>query len=162
MEGLGIDPKYLIIQIANIAIFYFLFTKFLLKPIIRILDDRKRKIAESMENAEKIKEELRKLEELKEEEKKKLKDEEKRIFETAKSKAQREVDEILLTARKKGAKAITDATEAASNIEKEAAKKAEVQELRLIEEIITKIMGEKLNDIEIKAKYQKVMSELHV
>ena len=63
MESLGIDLKLIIIQIINFGLLLFLLTKFLYKPILRLLDERKKKIEESLANAQKIAEEKVKLEE---------------------------------------------------------------------------------------------------
>lgn len=74
MEGLGIDLKLLIAQIINFILLLFLLSKFLYRPIIKILAERKKRIEESLENAQKIQEELVKIEERKAEELKKAKE----------------------------------------------------------------------------------------
>lgn len=160
MEGLGVNLKFLIIQVVNIAIFYFLFTKFLLKPILKVLDDRKRKIAEGIENAEHAQLELKKVDELKEDTKKNAKIEEKKLLEEARVTAQKQADEIIDTAKVKAAKIIADANAAAANIEKDVIQRIQEDELKLVDEIIEKVLDEKLKDTETRAKYQKIMSEL--
>ncbi len=161
MEALGIDLKYLLIQIANIALFYFLFTRFLLKPILKIMDERKRKITEGIENAEKAKEELSKIEEMKVDLKKRAKGEEKKLLEEAKIEAQKQTDLAISEAKSKAAKIISEANIAAKNVEKEMIKKFEDNQLKIIDRLIEKVFSDKLNDVEIKARYQKIMSELH-
>ena len=160
MEALGVNLKFLIIQIANVALFYFLFTRFLLKPILKVLDERKKKIAEGVENAERASQELKKVDEFKEEAKKKVKTEEKKLLDEARSAAQKQADEIIDAAKVKAAKIITDANAAAVNLEKDMMREVQENELKLIDEVIEKVLGEKLNDTEVRAKYQKVMSEL--
>jgi F-type H+-transporting ATPase subunit b len=56
VEGLGISLPALIAQIINFAILLGLLYLVAYKPILRILDERSRKIKESMEQAEAIKE----------------------------------------------------------------------------------------------------------
>jgi F-type H+-transporting ATPase subunit b len=160
MEGLGVNLKFLIIQIANVALFYFLFTRFLLKPILKVLDDRKRKIAEGVENAERAQQELKKIDELKEEVKRHAKTEERKLLDDARLAAQKQADEIIDVAKVKAAKIISDANAAAVTIEKDVMQQVQENELKLIDEIIEKVLGEKLKDTETRAKYQKVMSEL--
>ena len=160
MEGLGVNLKFLIIQIANVALFYFLFTRFLLKPILKVLDERKRKIAEGVENAKRASQELKKIDELKEEVKKKAKTEEKKLLDDANLSAQKQADEIIDAAKVRAAKIITDANATAAIIEKDVMQQVQENELKLVDEIIEKVLGEKLQDAETRAKYQKVMSEL--
>lgn len=54
----GVKPILLAAQIINFLILLFLLKKFLYGPILKILDERKKKIAESIANAEQIKQEL--------------------------------------------------------------------------------------------------------
>jgi F-type H+-transporting ATPase subunit b len=56
----GIKPVLLMAQIVNFLILLFLLKKFLFGPILKVLDDRKKKVAESLANAEKIQLELEK------------------------------------------------------------------------------------------------------
>lgn len=160
MEALGVNLKFLIIQIANIALFYFLFTRFLLKPILKVLDERKRKIAEGIENAERASQELKKVDELKEEASKQAKTDERKLLDEANVTVQKQADKIIDEAKVKAAKIISDANVAAENIEKEVMRKAQENELKLIDEVIEKVMGDKFSNADLKAKYQKVMSEL--
>lgn len=161
MEALGINLKLLLIQLANFALFYFLFTKFLLKPIKKVLDERKTKIKEGIEAAEKSKEELANIEDMKTEAKKKAKNEEKKLLEEAKIKADKEAAEIIAEAKKKAAKIVKDAEVGIENIQQGEVKKMRVAELGIIEAAIEKILDDKLGDLNVKARYQKVMSELH-
>lgn len=54
----GVKPILLVAQIINFLILLFLLKKFLYGPILKILDERKQKIAESLANAEEIKQKL--------------------------------------------------------------------------------------------------------
>ena len=65
MGELGINPVLLLAQIINFLILFFLLKKFLYKPIIKTLDDRKRKIQDGLNYSEKMKSEYEKLEEIK-------------------------------------------------------------------------------------------------
>ena len=56
MEGLGINLPTLVAQIVNFAILFGLLYLVAYKPIMRMLDERSRKIKESMEQTEFIKE----------------------------------------------------------------------------------------------------------
>src|SRR3989304_5856480 len=63
LKEFGIQPTLLIAQIVNFLIILFLLKKFFYKPIIKLLDDRKKKIEESLKNAEEIEERLKQTEE---------------------------------------------------------------------------------------------------
>jgi F-type H+-transporting ATPase subunit b len=161
MEGLGVDLKYLIIQIANIGIFYFLFTKFLLKPILKLLDERKAKIQEGLENAEKAKQELVKVEETKEEAKKKTKLEEKKLLEETKRQAEKEALVIMANAKQQSAKIVKDAGISAKQIEAQAVSDAKKKTLEMVEAIAERVISEKLSNPEIKARFQSAMNQLY-
>ncbi|RJR14643.1 ATP synthase F0 subunit B [Candidatus Microgenomates bacterium] len=52
MDQLGIQPVLLLTQIVNFLIILFVLTKFLYKPILKVLDERKSKIAEGLKLTE--------------------------------------------------------------------------------------------------------------
>ncbi|MBI2861418.1 MAG: F0F1 ATP synthase subunit B [Chloroflexi bacterium] len=58
MEGLGINLPSLIAQAVNFGLLLLLLYLFLYKPVLRMLDERGKRIQESMENAEAVKKEL--------------------------------------------------------------------------------------------------------
>lgn len=61
-EKLGIDWRLLIAQLVNFAILFAALTFLLFKPLIATLEKRRKKIADSLENAERIGEELKRAE----------------------------------------------------------------------------------------------------
>src|SRR3990167_10143452 len=58
-ESFGIQPTLLLAQIVNFLIILFLLQKFFYKPIIKMLEGRKKRIKESLENADLIEEKLK-------------------------------------------------------------------------------------------------------
>lgn len=58
LSDFGINPILLAAQIVNFLVLLFILKKLLYKPILKMLDERKKKIEESLENAEKIQKEL--------------------------------------------------------------------------------------------------------
>lgn len=58
MDALGIDVKLLIGQIVNFLILFLILTKLLYKPVVNMLNERREKVAKSLENAKKIEEDL--------------------------------------------------------------------------------------------------------
>jgi F-type H+-transporting ATPase subunit b len=58
LSKLGIDWKLLIAQIINFLVLMAVLYKFLYKPVLKVLDDRKEKIDKSLKQAEKIEKNL--------------------------------------------------------------------------------------------------------
>lgn len=57
MEKLGVRPDLLITQILNFAILLFLMQRFLYKPMLNMLQERRERIRESLAEAERVREE---------------------------------------------------------------------------------------------------------
>src|ERR671916_2744016 len=58
MGALGIDAWGLAVQLVAFIVFIFLFWRYALGPITNMLDERSRRISESMQAAERMKQEL--------------------------------------------------------------------------------------------------------
>lgn len=95
MENLGVDWKLILAQIVNFGLLLFLLNKFLYRPILRILAERRKRIEEGLTNAQKIQRELEKLEERKTREFQRAQEEGQRIL----AKAKEISEEILGKAR---------------------------------------------------------------
>ncbi|MBI2011529.1 F0F1 ATP synthase subunit B [Candidatus Daviesbacteria bacterium] len=63
LKDFGIQPFLLAAQVVNFLILLLILKKFLYKPILRVLDERKSKIAQSLEEAAQIEKNLLKTEE---------------------------------------------------------------------------------------------------
>jgi F-type H+-transporting ATPase subunit b len=63
MEGLGIDLSALIAQLVNFLILFALLYMFAYRPILRMFDERARRIKESVEQADQVKEQAAQAEE---------------------------------------------------------------------------------------------------
>ncbi len=99
LDKLGINPINLIAQIVNFAILFFVLRKFLFKPILHLLDERAKKVAEGLKAAEaniKAKEEF---ETIKKTELKKSRDELEKILAAARLEAKTNGEEIIKKAR---------------------------------------------------------------
>jgi len=57
-QQFGVQPILLAAQVVNFLILLFILKKFLYKPILKVLDERKRKIEESLNNATEIERKL--------------------------------------------------------------------------------------------------------
>ncbi len=63
LNQFGINPILLAAQVVNFLILLFILKKFLYKPILKVLDERKQKIAYSLKNVEEIERKLLQTEE---------------------------------------------------------------------------------------------------
>jgi F-type H+-transporting ATPase subunit b len=58
VEKLGINPGLLIAQIFNVVLLVWLLTRFLYRPVLNMLNERTRRIQESLKETEQVKEQL--------------------------------------------------------------------------------------------------------
>ncbi|HUD19632.1 MAG TPA: F0F1 ATP synthase subunit B [Patescibacteria group bacterium] len=100
MDKLGIEPKLLIAQIVNFAIIVFVLSKLLYKPILGMLEKRKKEIAEGLNLTAKMREEEEKFEEKKQKMLVTVRKEGQDIIEEARKQAKEEEKEIIAEAHK--------------------------------------------------------------
>ena len=67
LNQFGVQPILLAAQVVNFLILLFILKKFLYKPILKVLDERKSRIEESLKNAQEIQQKLLETEKEKEE-----------------------------------------------------------------------------------------------
>lgn len=68
LNQFGINPLLLVAQIVNFAILLFILKRFLYRPILKVLEERKKKIADSLKNAEDVEKKLLEIGQLQEKE----------------------------------------------------------------------------------------------
>lgn len=160
LEDFGVKPVLLIAQVVNFLILLFILKRFLYKPILKVLEERKKKIAESLKNASEIE---KKLEQITEDREKKL------------QKAAKEAEEIIKEATENADKIITQAHEkAGKDIEKILAKTENEMELEreklkqeiraelahLVELGLKKVSGKVITQKEHKELVEKSVKDL--
>jgi F-type H+-transporting ATPase subunit b len=101
-----IQVQQILLQVLNFAILLFALSKFLYKPILKILDERANKINEGLQAAEKSLAEQARLEERKQEEMVIVQKQVAKILEEAKVKADKMGKELLEEAREEAGKVI--------------------------------------------------------
>ena len=108
LDNLGVDGPKLIAQLINFGIVLLVLWKFAYKPVLEMLETRRQKIAQSMDEAEQIKTEL--------------------------AETQAERDKVMAEANARAEKLIADAKEAAKQVGKAEGERA----VKQAEEIIRK------------------------
>lgn len=124
MEKLGIQPLSLIAQVVNFLILLFLLSKFLYKPILKVLDERKRKIQQGLERAKQMEEERAKFEAVQAEK-----------VEKTKQATAALIQEAEKTAQEMKRKAVEEAEKEAMEIKKQARIDLEEERERIIAEV---------------------------
>lgn len=156
LESLGIDFKLLIAQAINFLILLLLLNKFLYKPIVQLLQDRKKKIEEGVKQSEQAKLEI---EEAQGEAKKILAnaiEEAQKIENESKKTAESEVVKILSSAQKRAEKIIEGAQISAVMEREKIEQEAKAKIADLVTAAVEKILDEKQDEKEISKLIQKI------
>lgn len=128
LHNLGIDFKVFIAQVINFAIILFVLTKFLYRPIINVLENRRQKIAEGLEFAAASE--------------KKLQETEKdyaNTLETAKQEARKILDDARTDAEKERQKLLTQAEQEAEALKSSAREAMNTERRKMAQEIKSKV-----------------------
>ena len=95
MDKLGVELPLLLTQIVNFSIMFLILTKFLYRPILKALKDRKEKIEEGLRASQKAQEEAEKMHKKKEELVTEAREEARSIIEEAKKAGKQLKDELV-------------------------------------------------------------------
>ena len=160
LKDFGIQPTLLVAQIVNFLIILFLLKKFFYKPIIKLLDDRKKKIEESLKNAEVIEERLKQTEEKSAQ----IIEEARRNSQNLITESKKEADRILaqaaIEARKSTEQAILDAQTKISLQKVEMKKELEKETLSLVVAVVNKVLGRTVSPKEKQVLTSRAASEI--
>lgn len=145
MEALGIDFKLLVAQIVNFGLVVLILSKLVYKPIIKLLDDRKKTIEDTIEKSKAIEERLTTLE-----------DKEKSVLSKARDKGNQEREDIVKLANDEKRQILDEAKVASEKeIEKGLARiKAAEEEasFRIKEKFSEEIVGEVIKKLTDSSK----------
>ncbi len=160
IRQLGIDWKLLIAQIINFAILFFLLKKFLLKPILGLLEARRQKIEKSLKDAERIEKELTEIKEKREDILKNANQKAEEILGEAKEIAESRKTEIINATKKESEKILE---EAKISIEREKQKLVDEARGDIAELVILateKIVKEKLDEEKDRELVKEVLTKI--
>jgi len=130
IDKLGIDLKLLIAQIVNFLILLFILTKLLYKPILGLLDKRKKMIEKTVEDSQKVEERLLKLEE-----------EKAKVLSEASEKAMKEMERVKKEAEEERQKVLTNAKKEISSLAERYRGQLQAEKSKMLEEIKGEIAG---------------------
>lgn len=152
MESIGVDAKILIAQVVNFFILFALLSWVLYKPILKILDERKKKIESSLKTAE---ETQKKSEELNRDIDEKLsvaKKEALEIINDAKSESEKIKTEMTASANKEVEFLMKKAEQRILEQKAELHKELRAETAQLVIETTQKILGKNIDE-ETKNKF---------
>ena len=160
LNEFGIQPTLLIAQIVNFLIILFLLKKFFYKPIIKLLDDRKKKIEESLKNAELIEERLKQTEEKSAQIIEESRRNSQNLIAESKKEANRILTQAAIEARKSAEQTILDAQTQINLQNQEMKKELEKETLSLVVAVVNKVLGRTVSPKEKQVLTSRAASEI--
>lgn len=144
MQQFGIEPNLLLAQIVNFLIIFFVLSKLLYKPILGMLEKRKKEIAAGLELTEKMRQEEEKMNARKEKLLEEARREAQNIVEAGNKEADAQGKEIIEAAHEAAAgilaKGKTDVTELQRSMEKDVRRAAVDIAVAMSKQLLTKIL----------------------
>lgn len=111
LKDFGVEPILLLAQMVNFAILLFILKRFLYKPILKVLEERKNKIATSMKQSEQIQKKFEELDVKQQEILDNARNESAQIIDAAKSEAKTLANQIQIEASNQAEQALKRAQE---------------------------------------------------
>ncbi len=150
MKELGIEPLLLLAQIVNFGIIFFVLQKFLYKPVLAMIDKRKKEIDDGLDTAKRLQHEEEKGKEKQEKLVSDAKKEARALLEEAKKQAEEQKKTVLAEAHKEAqtivAKSKTQAEAKAKALEEDMRRQA----VDLAALMVQKLLPEVLSDADHK------------
>lgn len=160
LTNFGIQPTLLLAQIVNFTVILFVLKRFFYKPLTRMLEDRRKRIAESLKNAQLIEERLAKTQENSQKILEVARTNAGNIISDAKREATRITDLANLDARKLAEETIEKTKLQIERQREEMQKQLEKETLTLVSQIVKKVLGRSLRENERQNLTQKAISDI--
>jgi F-type H+-transporting ATPase subunit b len=157
IETFYIDWRLLIAQAVNFAIVFFVLYFFALKPLVKVMNERTRKIEKSLTDAKKVEENLARSEE---EYKRKLaeaKKEANKIIEKAKDQAEEKKIQIITKAKEEVGKIINEEKVKIQREKAEVLKEIKREVADLVIMSVEKVLGKKIEKKEDKELIRRMV-----
>ncbi len=155
-----VDVKLLIAQVVNFAIVFVVLYYFGIKPLMKILTERSKKIEDSLKNSEKIEKELAKTQVKREEVIKKAKQEANAILAEVEKKSDVRKAEMMAKAKEEIENIVTKTKEDLEVEKKIMIKHVKEEAAEMITTSLEKILGEKMNEGVDKNYIEKTIKEI--
>ncbi len=162
VEKFGLDWKLMLAQLINFGIIFFVLRAFVYKPILGVLDKRRKKIEEGLTFAEKAKSELAGIETLKAEEVTKAQKQGMEIVKTAEASAGKVRDEIVAGGEIEKQKLIATGKALLSEQKSRMEKGVYEQAVALVEQALGKVLSKKEFKQEERELIAQTVSEIKI
>lgn len=136
-----IDWKLMIAQLINFAIVVFVLWKLALKPLLKIMDERSDKIAESLEQAKKIEAELKAMDDKRVAAETEAKVQAQAIIKEAQAVAETKRQELMAQVKEEAQRTLEQARESLVAEQTKAMQAVRQQAARLVTQAVTKILS---------------------
>lgn len=160
LTNFGIQPTLLLAQIVNFLVILFVLKRFFYKPITRMLEDRRKRIDQSLKNAQLIEERLAKTQENSQKILEVARANAGNIISDAKREAARITDLANLDARKLAEETIEKTKLQIERQREEMQKQLEKETLTLVFHVVKRVLGRNLKENERRGLTQKAITEI--
>lgn len=160
LKNFGIQPVLLLAQIVNFLIILFVLKKFFYKPIVRALENRKKRIEESLANAQVIEEKLQKTDEKTNQILESARNNAQALIAQARDEAQRIADQATAEGRQIIEAAKIEAKAQMEIERRQLEKQLERQTTGLVVAVVKKVLGRTLKVSERRKLTTKATTEL--
>jgi F-type H+-transporting ATPase subunit b len=154
VEKLGINPGLLIAQIFNVVLLVWLLTRFLYRPVLNMLNERTRRIQESLKETEQVKEQLARANEDYDQKLAQARQEAAGILAQAQERAKLQEAEIIAQARQEADRIRSDAREQAVQERDGLMRDLKNQMADLVTITASRVLGE-----ELKSNHDQLIEE---
>ena len=154
MEKLGINWGLLIAQIFNVVLLVWLLTRYLYRPVLNMLNERTRRVQESLRDADLVKEQLAHAKQDYDTELARARQEAARILAQAQERARTQEQEIIAQARQEGERIRVEAREQAMQERDQLLRDLKNQMAELVTMTATRVLGE-----ELKSNHDRLIEE---
>ncbi len=154
MEKLGINPGLLIAQLFNVIILVVLLSRFLYRPVLNMLNERTRRIQESLREAEQVKEQLARANQDYDAKLAQARQEAAAILAQAQERAKGQEQEIIAQARQEADRIRSDAREQAVQERDQLLRDLKNQMAELVTLTASRVLGE-----ELKSNHDKLIAD---
>ena len=160
LKSFGIQPTLLLAQIVNFLIILFLLSKFFYKPIIRMLEDRKKRIEQSLTNTDLIEEKLKNTQEKSTQIIKEAQKNAQDLITEAKNRAEQIIENANLEAGKSTEEGLKNAKGQIAAEKEQTVREVETHSLAIISAVIKKVMRRTISASEKNQLTKEAVLEL--
>jgi len=154
LEKLGINPGLLIAQLINVVLLVWLLSRFLYRPVLNMLNERTRRIQDSLKEAEQVKEQLARANQDYDAKLGQARQEAAAILAQAQDRAKLQEQEILAQARQEADRIRSDAREQSVQERDQLLRDLKNQMAELVTITASRVLGE-----ELKSNHDKLIAD---